>query len=892
MHEEDDWQEWGFWKSAFYDYGAEEIYITDEWSETVDGYTWKFHVNDGKAEIIGVSPMPTGVLSIPSVLCGKSVSTIESRAFYGCSELLSVMIPASVTSVSTSAFYGCHGLNAIEVSSNNPRYKSDSRLLLSKDGRTVVRGVNGDVVIPDSVTNIESFAFAACGGLTSVAIPNSVTSIGAYAFDGCSNLSEIDFKGTPPNVSSYVFRGVKDGAIGRYSAGHAAEWEAVIGADGKWNGLNMKPPPTLVAESANWSSGSITLRCTDADTSGAEHSYALEYCNENGTWVVVDDAQVSVTKGQNANNEEVWVVKLTDSAFSSRLGGIPPVQYHVKEVKSGRVSETCVTRNRHAIFVGLNEWQDKDLESTGGDSDANNFFNIAALRGGFSNSENIHVLLNRGAKVDDVDDAFDRVAESVQTGDIFLFYFRTHGGYDKSDGTTSLRLYDKGYTDTALATKIQSIEATGKSVAIIGIVAACHAGGMYDPDARLGHWYVANGLARCSANIAWIAAADREHTSYAVFNKFLLDYGWEEGWAGNDAMLSFLDLATYTKDLYEDLLSGIKSYQGWEVQIENPPLLRNVMAGTRGSHKDKLPPAAVTGIKSETGDRVDEIKTEWNVVDNADGYWLFCETGGGNEVCAAYSCPAGETEVIMSFQKLFGGSDFVPSKLPIKYSVKAVNGAGVSVASTVEVQNFARIVFDANGGGISGWRGALPREGIVYADITIGSILGGRLLTLPDAYGEDNKEFTGWFSVNGVQANPMAPIASDETYLAKWKAKNANGMTQDWLDSHQTIASASNGDIATAAAMSAANGCRTVGECYALGINPEDPNDDLRITDFKMENGKPVIKLNHTEDGSGNSFSDRVRTLGKEKLTDAEWKEVPESGNPDFRFFTIGVDMP
>ncbi len=106
------------------------------------------------------------------------------------------------------------------------------------------------------------------------------------------------------------------------------------------------------------------------------------------------------------------------------------------------------------------------------------------------------------------------------------------------------------------------------------------------------------------------------------------------------------------------------------------------------------------------------------------------------------------------------------------------------------------------------------------------------------------------------------------------------------------LVAASGGDIVTAAKMPAANGCRTVGECYALGINPEDPNDDLKIIDFKMEDGKPVIKLNHTEDGSGNSFADRVRTLGKEKLTDAEWKEVPESGNPNFHFFTIGVDMP
>lgn len=641
---------------------------------------------------------------------------------------------------------------------------------------------------------------------------------------------------------------------------------------------------TLAPESADWSSGSITLCCTDGDTSGTAHTYSLFYEDESGNLVAVEGTDaVNVSADANGN------AHLIDTAFSSRIDGIKPVKYHVKD-ESGRVSEACETRNRHAIFVGLNKWRNADLESTGGDRDANNFFNIAALRGGFNNSDNIHVLLNSGAKADDVDDAFNRVAESVQTGDIFLFYFRTHGGYDKSDGTTFLFLYDEDYTDTALAKKIQGIEATGKSVAIIGVVAACHAGGMFDPDARLEHWCVTNGLARCSANIAWIAAADREHTSYAVFNKFLLDYGWEEGWAGNNATLSFLDLATYTKDRYEALLGGIKSYQGWEVQIENPSLLGKVMAGTRGSHANKNPPAAVTGIKAETGDRVDEIKAQWNAVDNADEYWLFCETGGVNEVCAAYSCPARETEVIMSFQKLFGGSEFDPSKLPIKYSVKAVNGAGVSVASTVEVQNFVRIVFDANGGGISGWRGALPHEGIVYADITLGSILGGRLLTLPDAYGDSNKEFTGWFS-NGTQADPRAPIVSDETYFAHWEAKNTHGMTQDWLDRHQTIATASNGDIATAAAMTAANGCRTVGECYALGIDPEDPNDDLRITAFRKEDGQPVITVNHTADGSGNSFANRIRTLGKKSLADAEWVDITDMDQSEYRFFKVAVEL-
>ena len=80
--------------------------------------------------------------------------------------------------------------------------------------------------------------------------------------------------------------------------------------------------------------------------------------------------------------------------------------------------------------------------------------------------------------------------------------------------------------------------------------------------------------------------------------------------------------------------------------------------------------------------------------------------------------------------------------------------------------------------------------------------------------------------------------------------------------------------------------------CYALGINPEDPNDDLKISHFEIKDGKPVITLNHTEDGSGNSFMPRVKTLGKANLNDTDWIEVPESGDPSLRFFKVEVEMP
>ena len=94
--------------------------------------------------------------------------------------------------------------------------------------------------------------------------------------------------------------------------------------------------------------------------------------------------------------------------------------------------------------------------------------------------------------------------------------------------------------------------------------------------------------------------------------------------------------------------------------------------------------------------------------------------------------------------------------------------------------------------------------------------------------------------------------------------------------------------------MTAANGCWTVGDCYAPSINPEDPDDDLNITDFEMKDGKPVITLNHTTDGSGNSFESRVKSVGKADLSDSteDWREVPEGGDPAMRFFKVKVEMP
>ena len=63
------------------------------------------------------------------------------------------------------------------------------------------------VIIPNSVTYIDSYAFNGCSGLTSVAIGNGLTFIGGSAFKGCSGLTSITIPNSVTSIGSSAFRG-------------------------------------------------------------------------------------------------------------------------------------------------------------------------------------------------------------------------------------------------------------------------------------------------------------------------------------------------------------------------------------------------------------------------------------------------------------------------------------------------------------------------------------------------------------------------------------------------------------------------------------------------------------------------------------------------------------
>lgn len=137
-----------------------------------------------------------GFAGLTGVTFPESVTSIGTGAFSGCAGLTGVAIPDSVTSIGTSAFSGCVGLTGVRISDiaawcgisfadcySNPLYCAKKLYL---DDALVT-----DLVIPDGVTAVGSYAFNGCAELTSVTIPDSVTEIGQYAFDGCDGLSGV-----------------------------------------------------------------------------------------------------------------------------------------------------------------------------------------------------------------------------------------------------------------------------------------------------------------------------------------------------------------------------------------------------------------------------------------------------------------------------------------------------------------------------------------------------------------------------------------------------------------------------------------------------------------------------------------------------------------------------
>ena len=163
----------------------------------------------------------------------ESVKSINSWAFKKC-HLGSLYIGEGVTSIFESAFELARSLDAITVAENNPRYRSDSNALYTKDGKTLIKyaitspdtemtilpevtSINQSafaystklerVIAPDGLKKIDRYGFYNAEGLKSIELGNGVEDIAGEAFSGCKNLQSISFPDSIRTIGDNAFFG-------------------------------------------------------------------------------------------------------------------------------------------------------------------------------------------------------------------------------------------------------------------------------------------------------------------------------------------------------------------------------------------------------------------------------------------------------------------------------------------------------------------------------------------------------------------------------------------------------------------------------------------------------------------------------------------------------------
>ena len=158
--------------------------------------------------------------SMATVCFGGSLALIDAYAFNGCTAIKEVAIPPSLTETGNKAFAGCFGITSVTWNAKNCKGSSDyfySPFSGLTDIKTFTFGDAVEkipaylcnrlpkltsIVIPESVRELEHFAFEQCLGLTSITVPKGVKKIGKGVFAKCNGLSTISVNAENPKYDS------------------------------------------------------------------------------------------------------------------------------------------------------------------------------------------------------------------------------------------------------------------------------------------------------------------------------------------------------------------------------------------------------------------------------------------------------------------------------------------------------------------------------------------------------------------------------------------------------------------------------------------------------------------------------------------------------------------
>ena len=822
-------------------------------------YCFAYHQNLRRVDASRVEFIKEGAFSncpnLREVKVSSSVKSIGSEAFMGCTELTNLELYSGLTSIGESAFEGCSVLD-VDIPSSVKEigyfafaYTSIKRAHIPSEieylGDMAFYGCDKLEVLelPDGLKAIPAGLIEGCTSIDDVDIPESVIEIGSYAFDCCTGLS--GNLSLPPNL-----KGIGECAF--------------YGCNGFTGALSLPESLERIGMGAFFGccglTGSVVLPASVSELD----AYAFSGCDG------IDSIRFSnVPPSVNYYGSE------TSNPVGSAIG-IYPITYMdewEKEIegdgywhglKMQPQSPDCVVHfdSNGGIFKGADGFTTNRFDQ---------YFT-------YGESQRLFTSEFTPLKLEPDGNGFlgwVRGTPSFSSPEQWGELFEPREEWQVSDDLSEVTFYAV-WTTTLKVTFCSN-----------------DAGDAVSPNSLADHlcWCVDNvGEIHKSGEIVQVVPGVR--TVYLHVDD---DYGWAIG--------DFLSLNSGYK---VELINGVAAIRLNVPSDFTDPFFYNESKENAIDLMVRINPKGVGDIeffcshtiRESLQDRIDVAPafdsdkvsiTIGRVGYQESGEYGFIATGLLNDLKPneVYSLPEG-TYYIKSVSydaDVSSGAPYWASILAINladrtFNIENAHLTSEEVAFGVFGDDLAvKVMFDAAEGDCD-----KTEMWFTYPDngpYSIGARI-DKTLPIPTKAGFS---FIGWFL--GNKEKKYGASITDCT-LKAWYQRD---MTDEWIFGFPNALASAGGDISTAAAMTAANGTRTVSECYALGINPEDPDDDFRIMRFEMVNGEPVFEYNHTTDGSGDSFIYRIRKLGKANLNE-DWSEVPPGGDPTHRFFTVEVATP
>ncbi|MDE6029283.1 MAG: leucine-rich repeat protein [Clostridiales bacterium] len=156
--------------------------------DTDDGFTFRVH-DDGTVSLVDYFGDDEDIV-LPDDYDGKDYAIAQYALAYN-PRLRSVQLSAGVKEIGYRILLDSNGITSLTVDSGNTTYSAAGNCVILTADKKFVLGCKTSVIPSDgSVTSIGAYVFCCNDTITDLVIPDSVTVVDSWAFYGCNKLGE------------------------------------------------------------------------------------------------------------------------------------------------------------------------------------------------------------------------------------------------------------------------------------------------------------------------------------------------------------------------------------------------------------------------------------------------------------------------------------------------------------------------------------------------------------------------------------------------------------------------------------------------------------------------------------------------------------------------------